>query len=113
MAYDKIISELRDLYKENAELRHRLHEIHRRAQASEGAVLRYEKILESNERLVKAVRHEASHKYEFWKKLYDDAVDQLIKAGVDDKIDGDPLHRTGHLDELIRRIIKQRDELIR
>lgn len=90
---------------ENMHLNDSLRKMHRRAQASEGAILRFEHLKHSHERHIESIKHEYSIKVDFYKMLYQQAVKQIIDAGVDDTIDGDPLKRTGHLDELIRRLI--------
>lgn len=98
----------RDVY--DAVLKDR-NEMHRRAQAYEGAAMRLRRVREGFERQLERVRAGARAKGVTWRKFYSAAVGQLWAADVPTDCDGYSPHvREGRLDVLITRLIAQRDE---
>lgn len=96
--------EIELLRRENRLLRDRYRRIHRRAQATEGSTLRLERLRSEIGSLLDQRFREGELKFIMYKNLYEEAVKQIIDLGVDDTVDGNEMHRTGHLKELILRM---------
>ena len=84
--------------------------MHRRAQRLEGIESRMATLRESHARELGRIMHRAQFESELWWSRYRSAVQQILEAGVDDRIEGQDNYRTGNLSELILRLVKQRDD---
>ena len=92
------------------ELREDSTAMHRRAQRLEGIESRMATLRESHARELGKIMHRAQFESELWWSRYRSAVQQIVEAGVDDRIEGQDNYRTGNLSELILRLVKERDD---
>lgn len=83
--------------------------LHRRAQRLEGIEARMARLRLTHARDLGRILNRAHLTEHLWHGRYCDAVEQVRAAGVDDKLYGHDNYRTGYLDELIRRLIAERD----
>lgn len=93
-------------------LRDEVTSMHRRAQALEGIEARMRRLRLTHAKQMADRMVEADQTKRMWQRHYRDGVQQIIDAGVDDRIDGDDFRRTGYLSEMIRRLVAERDKVV-
>lgn len=109
---DHCKAQIRELQSERDALREaalNTSNLHRRAQRLEGVEARMASLRLSHARELGQILNRAHFTEHLWHRRYVEAVDQIRSAGVDDKLQGQDNYRTGNLDEMIRRLVVERD----